>query len=172
MVGPRRFLTLSICIVSAVLVNAQDFKHAAGVRLGHTSAVQYKNMLANGEALELMVSGRKDGLQLTTLYSFHKPLQFAFNENFFVYYGLGAHVGYEEHGDLDKVLTSVEPRSFEFRDKSFFVMGADAILGLEYRWFAVPMTIGFDIKPYFTFIGMRYTDLQFWDAGVSLKYIF
>ena len=150
----------------------QEFKHVAGVRLGHTSGLQYKTMLPDNEAIELMVSGRHRGIQLTALYSFHKPLQFAFNENFFLYYGLGAHFGFEEHGDLEKVLTSLEPRAFEFQDKSYFVMGADAILGLEYRWLTVPMTIGFDVKPYFTFIGMRYTDLQFWDAGLTLKYIF
>ena len=168
----NRCLLFTLLMLVGEVLWGQDFKHAAGLRLGHTSAVQYKSMLANDEALEVMVSGRNEGLQLTMLYSFHKPLQFAFNENFFLYYGLGAHVGYEEYGDLEKVLTSLEPRSFEFQDKSFFVMGADALLGIEYRWFAVPMTIGFDLKPYFTFIGMRYTDLQFWDAGLTLKYIF
>ncbi len=165
-------LLLLVFLCSILRVEAQEFKHAAGLRLGHTSGIQYKAMLANQEAIELLISGRHQGVQLTTLYTFHKGLQFGHNENFFLYFGLGAHLGYEEYGDLEKALVSLEPRAFEFRDKSFFVMGADAQVGLEYRWLAVPMTIGFDIKPYFTYIGMRYTELQFWDAGLSLKYIF
>jgi len=48
----------------------------------------------------------------------------------------------------------------------------DAILGLEYRFLTAPITIGLDIKPYFSFIGFRYTNSNFWDTSLSVKYKF
>ena len=59
-----------------------------------------------------------------------------------------------------------------FEDKSYFTVGADAIIGIEYRWLSVPCTIGFDVKPYFNFIGLRYTQYRFWDSAVTFKYVF
>ena len=166
------FLFLWACIGLFFSLHAQDYERSAGLRLGNTSGLTYKDFFNQDEAIELLLSGRRDGLQLTTLYVFHKPLELAFNENFYLYYGIGAHVGYEEYGGFSKVLTSIDPPSFLFERKTFFVMGADAILGVEYRWFTVPVTVGFDVNPRFTLIGMRYTDTKFWDPAVSVNYIF
>ncbi len=151
---------------------AQDYKHSAGFRLGGTSAITYKNFVETNESVEFFLSGREDGLQLTAIYSFHRPMELEFNENFFLHYGIGTHIGYEDRSDLDKVLVRLEPPQFNFERRTYFVMGVDAMAGVEYRWYSVPMTISFDIKPYFTFIGMRYTDARFWDAAISFKYIF
>ncbi len=168
----HRLILGVLMITLSSVIFAQDYKHSAGLRLGHTSAITYKDFLVNDEAVELLLSGRRDGLQLTTIYTFHKPLEFEFNENFYLFYGLGAHVGYEEYSGFDKVLTSAEPPRLAFERRTYFVMGADALVGVEYRWLSVPATVGFDIKPYFTFIGMRYIDGRFWDAAITFKYIF
>jgi len=165
-------LFFGLSLILSFGVWSQGYDHSAGLRLGGTSAITYKNFVEETESVEFLVSGRRDGLQLTTLYEFHKPLELEFNENFFLYYGIGAHIGYEDRSDLDKVLTSLEPPRFVFERRTYFVMGADAILGVEYRWYSLPATISFDLKPYFTFIGMRYTDARFWDAALSFKYIF
>lgn len=167
-----KLLTFCLCTLVHFGLFGQSYKHSAGIRLGATSGLTYKSFIIEEEAVELMMSGRKEGLQLTTLYTFHKPMELAFNENFFLYYGVGAHIGYERYKNLSKTLTSIEPPSFVFEPKRFFVMGADVLLGVEYRWLSVPMTISFDVKPYFTYIGMRYTDGKFWDAAVSFKYVF
>lgn len=166
-----------ICLISLMLWSSSAmaqsmYEQSTGIRLGHTAALTFKKFMIEEEAIEVMLSGRKDGLQLTTLYTFHKPMEFSFNENFFLYYGVGAHVGYENYDRFSKTLISLEPPAFEFRDRTFFVMGADALLGIEYRWLSVPITVSFDLKPYFTFIGMRYTDGRFWDSAISFKYIF
>ncbi len=161
-----------LTLVASQVLTGQGYEHSAGLRLGGTSALTYKDFVEENQSIELLLSGRRDGLQLTTIYNFHKPMELEFNENFFLYYGVGAHIGYEDYGNLDKVLTSVEPPQFVFDRKTYFVMGADAQLGVEYRWFSVPATISFDLKPYFTFIGMRYTDGRFWDSAISFKYIF
>ena len=160
-------LLLPVCLFG------QDYERAAGVRLGHTSGFAYKKFVVETEAVEMILSGRNEGTQFTAIYEFHKPMEVAFEEeNFYFYYGIGAHIGFERFDDLNKVLISTTPLEFVFEDKSYLIMGLDAIVGVEYRYLSVPMTIGFEVKPYFNFIGMRYTKSQFWDAGFSIKYIF
>lgn len=165
-------LTLFAVLMLPLCLFGQDVGRAAGVRLGHTSGVVYKKFTTETEAFELMISGRKEGTQFTALYEFHKPMDVSFDKNFYFYYGIGGHLGYERFDDLNKVLINDDPLEFVFEDKSYFVMGFDLVAGVEYRYLSAPVTIGFEIKPYFNFIGMRYTKSQFWDAALSVKYIF
>jgi hypothetical protein len=51
-------------------------------------------------------------------------------------------------------------------------MGIDAMIGAEYRLPTLPLTVGIDLKPYFNFVGLRHTNLHFWDLAISAKYIF
>lgn len=148
----------------------QQYKQSAGVRLGHTSGFTYKKFIVGEQAVELLLSGRRDGIQFSTLYKWHEPLELSFNENFYFYYGMGAHVGYERYDGLNKVLVATD--DFIFERQTYFVIGADAIVGLEYRWLSLPITVGFDVKPYFNYIGFRHMDANFWDASISFKYIF
>lgn len=168
------FLVLLMCCASTKLI-AQSYEHSAGVRLGHTSGLTYKKFLVEEQAIELLLSGRNEGVQLTVNYIKHNQMEFAFDQNFYVYYGVGAHIGMERFDNLEKTIVPQPDGSlgtFVFEDQNYFAMGIDGILGLEYRWLSVPVTLSFDIKPYFNFIGMRYTETRFWDAGFSFKYVF
>lgn len=157
---------LPLCLVG------QDYNRSAGLRLGHTSGVTYKRFVVEDEAYEIILSGRRDGMQVTGLYEFHNPMEVGFDKNFSFYYGIGAHVGFERYGDLKKVLISEDPLEFEYENRTYFAMGVDVLAGVEYRYLSVPMTIAFELKPYFNFIGMRYTKSTFWDASLSVKYVF
>lgn len=150
----------------------QLYEKSAGVRLGHTSGVTYKKFFTENEAIELILSGRNDGMQFTAVYHFHQPMDLAFNDRFYLHYGIGGHLGYEKFDDLAKVLSNAEGTEFIYEERSFYTMGVDVDLGVEYRWLEVPVTFGFDLKPYFNFIGMRYSRTKFWDAAISLKYVF
>ncbi|MCP4460055.1 MAG: hypothetical protein GY816_18830 [Cytophagales bacterium] len=166
-------ILLSIVLLLPLCLFGQDYERAAGVRLGHSSGITYKKYVVKTEAVEMILSGRNEGTQFTALYEFHKPMEVSFeDESFFFYYGIGGHIGFERFDDLNKVLISNTPLEFVFEDKSYLAIGLDAIVGVEYRYLSVPMTIGFEVKPYFNFIGMRYTKSRFWDAGFSIKYIF
>lgn len=165
-------LVLFFPFLSIAQPSLQEYSQSAGVRFGSTTALTYKKFLVTEEAIEIFVSGRRDGLQLTTMYVFHEPMKIAFSPNFYAYYGAGGHFGYERRNDLSKVLVGVSGDDFVFEEETFFVMGADFLIGLEYRWLAAPLTISFDVKPYFDYIGMRKTDAKFWDSAISFKYIF
>ncbi len=155
---------------------AQSYHQSAGVRLGTTSAVTYKKFIVPEESVEFMFSGRREGAQFTIMFVKHRTMEFSFNENFFAYYGLGGHFGLERYDGLSKAIvpgeTPSDPVSFVYEEKNYFVMGADAIAGVEYRWLSVPITISFDLKPYFNYIGMRYIRGTVWDGAISFKYVF
>ena len=162
-------VAFAICFTAT---SQQLYEKSAGVRLGHTSGVTYKKFFTEDEAIDLILSGRNDGMQFTAIYQFHQPLELAFNDRFYLHYGIGGHLGYEKFDDLAKVLSNSEGTEFIFEERSFYVMGVDVDLGVEYRWLEVPVTFGFDLKPYFNFIGMRHTRTKFWDAAISIKYVF
>lgn len=162
-----------LIILASLSTSAQQlYEKSSGIRLGNTSGLTYKKFVTEDEAVEMMLSGRNDGMQFTALYLFHQPMEFSFNDRFYLHYGMGGHMGYEKFNDLSKVLSNAAGDAFVYEDRSFFAMGVDASLGIEYRWLEVPATFGFDIKPYFNFIGMRHTKAMFWDAAISFKYVF
>ncbi|CAD5271352.1 MULTISPECIES: hypothetical protein [unclassified Imperialibacter] len=171
-----QLLIAVLSLATCQLANAQttqEYSQSAGVRFGATSALTYKKFLVTEEALEIMVSGRHEGLQLTTMYVFHVPMDLAFSPNFYAYYGAGGHFGFEERNNLTKILVGTDGSAFTYENgATFFTMGADFLIGVEYRWLAAPITVSFDVKPYFDYIGFRKTDSRFWDSAISFKYIF
>ena len=165
-------ITLTLSLACWSLYGQQLYEKSAGLRLGNTSGVTYKKFFTEDEAIELIMSGRNEGMQFTAIYQFHQPMELAFNDRFYLHYGIGGHIGYEKFDDLAKVLSNAEGTEFIYEDRSFYVMGIDLNLGVEYRWLEVPVTFGFDLKPYFNFIGMRHSRTTFWDAAISAKYVF
>ena len=152
---------------------AQYYEHSAGIRLGGSYGLTYKKFFNEKDAFEILFGGRDDGLHLTTTYQFNKPLNLSRNETFFLYYGAGGHLGYEKY--KTKVLyspSSNTSQEFYYENRSYFSMGVDAIVGLEYRFLSAPLTIGLDIKPYLSYIGYRYIRTDFWDTSLSVKYVF
>ena len=168
-----RILYVVLLVSTTLTVSSQQlYEKSAGIRLGNTSGLTYKKFVTEHEAFELLLSGRNEGMQIGVTYLFHQPLEFSFNDRFYVHYGLGGHIGFEKFDDIAKTLINEAGDTFIFEEKSFFVMGIDGNLGIEYRWLEVPITLGFDLRPYFNFIGMRHTRARFWDAGISFKYVF
>ena len=152
------------------LVSAQQYGKSAGIRLGGTSGITYKQFIVNEQAIETIVSGRNGGVQLTILWTMHHPMEISFNENFYFYYGVGGHLGMEKHDDITKKLDTVS--GFWYESKKYIALGVDALIGIEYRMLNIPITLSMDMKPYLNYVGMRKLDGQFWDVAIAVKYIF
>ena len=177
----RKYLYQSLFLIffSALLfpAKAQYYEQSAGIRLGGSYGLTYKKFFNETDAVEFLFGGRQDGLQLTITYQFNKPLNLSRNETFFLYYGAGGHVGYEKYPTKSLYPLNDQPfiqpfSEFYYEHRSYFSMGIDALIGMEYRFLTAPLTIGLDIKPYFSFIGYRYTRTDFWDTSLSVKYVF
>ena len=166
-------ISFFVCAIFNTKTKAQYYEHSAGIRLGGSYGLTYKKFFNETDAVEFLLGGREDGLQVTATYQFNKPLNLSRNETFFLYYGAGGHIGYEKYPTKSLYDFPSPPSSeFYYSNKSYFSMGIDAIVGIEYRLLTVPLTIGLDIKPYFSYIGYRYTRTNFWDTSLSVKYVF
>lgn len=151
---------------------SQYYRHSAGLRLGGTTGVTYKHFQTESMAYEILVSGRNDGFQVTALYENYFPTKLS--QNLFAYIGCGAHVGFERYEGYLPVraeLSNTSPGTIRnINPPKYFSMGIDGIMGMEYR-FTAPVTLGLNIKPRFSFIGMRFTNLEFWDASLTFTFL-
>ncbi|WP_139793865.1 hypothetical protein [Reichenbachiella faecimaris] len=151
---------------------AQQYDRSAGIRLGGSSGLTFKKFIIDEQAVELIVSNRKNGIQLTILHLLHQPMHVSFNENFFFYYGVGGHVGSEKHSGIEKELSNFDPNDFNYVDKNYLTLGIDGMIGIEYRMLSVPITLSMDLKPYLNYVGFRKVKADFWDASIAIKYVF
>lgn len=166
----KSYLLIIALLMCAVSYGQYD--RSAGLRLGRFSGVTFKKFVHEEEAFEFLLSGRNDGLQLTGLYEFHTPLKWGLSDRLYLNYGAGGHFGYERDDRPRFVFLPGNQVELINRSRHLFTMGVDALVGIEYRWLAFPLTVGIDMKPYFDFIGMRSTRLRFWDTALTVKYIF
>ena len=160
-----------LVLVTIATSHAQQYDRSAGIRLGGTSGLTYKKFIVEEQAFETIISNRNAGVQMTGLIVFHQPMEFSFDENFYFYYGAGAHVGMEKHSDIHKAPFNGTSGYYYVR-KDFIALGVDAIAGVEYRLLSVPITMSIDIKPYLNFVGMRKLKTDFWDVSIGFKYLF
>ncbi|MCG8306743.1 MAG: hypothetical protein MI975_05070 [Cytophagales bacterium] len=153
---------------------AQKYKNSAGFRLGKTDGITYKRFLAETGAVEFILGfgGYDHGMQIYTTYQWHYQIPTQFTESLYLYYGAGGHVGYIRPYSNRKYYRGDSTVVYENEKQTYYAIGVDGVIGLEYRIFTVPMTVSMELKPYFEYYGLRYAQFRFWDFGFTVKYIF
>ncbi len=156
-----------VCIVlfcSVVgMAQAQDYKAAIGGRFGFYNGLTLKGFISSKGAIEGLLTTRWHGFSITGLYEHHMPIKEV--KGLAWYVGGGAHIGYfDGHYYNDYFYPG------KIDDKDYTVVGADLILGAEYKIPEIPLNVGLDWKPAFNFIN----DDHFWFDGIalSIRYIF
>jgi len=130
----------------ALSSKAQDYKTAAGIRLGPNSAyvtagLSIKHFLNEKSAVEGII-GLNNGLGICGLYELHFPIEAVDNLQWFA--GAGAYIA--------------------FRSSTTFVGGA-GILGLDYKFDEIPLNISLDWKPELNLINT----IRFESSGLGLS---
>ena len=139
---------------------SQDYKNALGVRGGWPSGVTFKTFIAPDRALEGILSGYRGGFEITGLYELHQQ---AFDVPYLkLYYGPGMHIGLFS----DNVLL---PSYYHTRRGRGFLLGLDAVLGIEYTFTEVPFVVGFDLKPALDLSPQPFLYLT---SGLSVRWYF
>lgn len=128
-----------------------QYKTGIGARLGFFNGISVKHFLNDRNALEGIVSFRWDGFVITGLYEWQKPFPDVRNLDWFI--GVGAHIGFWGEGKY-----YWEPY------QSHTIIGADFIIGLEYTFEEVPISLSLDWKPAFNLIGYD----KWWGDGAAL----
>jgi hypothetical protein len=140
--------------------NAQDYKTGIGLRGGFESGLTIKHFTSQKSAYEFILSSRWRGFNITGLYEFHNQAFSTDRLKWFI--GFGGHIGFW-NGDYTH-------NYWGTRGKSYTVVGLDGILGLEYSFTEVPVSLSLDWKPAFNFIG--YSGIWADGGALSIRYIF
>lgn len=139
-------------------LQAQDYGTGIGIRGGPAQGITVKHFISSTSALEGILSTRWHGWAVTGLYEIHaEPFKL---RELKVYYGAGAHIGWWYDTDASWADAGIE----------YTIIGIDAILGLEYAFNEIPISVSLDWKPAFNLIG--YTGVWLGGGGISVRYIF
>jgi len=170
----KHLFTLLLLLIFSAGLSAQDYKNSAGFRLGKTDGLTYKKYLLEDQAVEFMLGfgGQDKGMQGYVIYQWNYQIPTSFTESLYLYYGAGGHVGYIRPSGSRYYYLNDATIILEDGKQTYYTIGVDGVVGLEYRIFTVPMTVSMEVKPYFEYYGLRYTQFRFWDFGFTAKYIF
>lgn len=160
-----------ILLVSVFLLafggKAQENRRAVGIRGGLSSGFEYRVFTSEYSSYKALLSTRDRGLQLTGLKEFHEPGLFDLGDEFSLIYGFGLHVGYERWEDYD-----YHNGYSYWETRTAPIAGLDGLVGAEYNFLEVPLTLGFEVKPFFDLFGRKIFRIQPFDFAFTLKYNF
>ena len=156
-------LLLCLSVLAPAGLSAQDYKSAAGVRLGYPLAASYKTFLNESNAVEAYVGYRGFGsvnwITLNAAYLVHKDLDVSDDINGLRwYFGGGA---------------GVQFWNSDFFDDGTTTFSVSGYLGLEYTFDDTPVAVSLDYVPTF-FIGDGFGGFSGFGAGygaLGVRYV-
>lgn len=145
---------------------AIHYQTAFGVRLGNQFGITGKKFVRDGDMVEAILSSHinRKGVAGTLLYEWHRNAFEA--RNLYWFYGGGAHVGYYQYKNYFELDTDPDKAN---KSGNFVEAGVDVIIGLEYGFNMIPITISADAKPFLSLVGGNTGGL---DAAISIRYAF
>ncbi len=163
----KRLLFLLLIFMFANAVSAQEFRQAVGIRAGWTSGFEYRIFTDDYNSYKFLLSSRDRGLQLHAFKEFHRYDLFDFTDQLTFVFGGGVHVGSERWDEH-----YFDYNTSYFRTRTALIAGIDGLAGLEYTFYEVPISVGLEVKPYFDLWGKEFFDLNLFDFGLTVKYLF
>ena len=163
----KRLLLLLLIFMFGTAAFAQEFHQAIGIRAGWTSGFEYRVFTDDYNSYKILLGNRDRGIQLHVLKEFHRYDLFEFTDQLIFVFGGGVHVGYER---WDK-------RYYYFNTsysntQTSLIAGIDGLAALEYLFYEVPVSVGFEVKPYVDFWGKENFHLNPFDFAFTVKYLF
>jgi hypothetical protein len=147
----------------------QEYRYSAGLRGGYSSGITFEAYLDDFNAFKGLMSWRDKGMQFTGLFEHYKPVFTKRSDHFFVYYGIGGHIGYTR---WYKKYYSDDQYYTYYENVASPVFGIDGIVGLEFRLYKVPLAFDLDFKPFVEVFGQTAFKTVFSDFAFGIKYNF
>lgn len=138
----------------------KPYKAAVGIRLSSSPAVvnnsiSFRYFFKENQAIEALVS-LGDPIAFGALYQIHNPLAV---EGLNWFYGGGAYLGFEKYYHTTKNKDVTEPN-----------VGAQGVVGLDYKFTGIPLNISLDWKPELNLV--REVFFEPAAIGVSARFTF
>jgi hypothetical protein len=162
----KKILIITLIAVSTIFTTqslfAQSYQTALGAKFGgYENGLSIKYFMQKDVALEGILGFRSHGVVVTGLYEIHAE---AFNvPELKFYYGGGAHIG-SINGDYNRFGSN----SQTYNGNSL-LLGADGVIGLEYKIPNAPIGISLDLNPRLELASGPFFDLA---PALGLKYTF
>ncbi len=155
----KRIFLLTVLVAMLTVTSAgQDYKTSLGLRAGLPYGLTVKHFLNKKNAVEGILASSYGGFVITGLYENEHWTGEYPGLNWF--WGVGAHAGFWDAGRNPNVNETYVGS----------IVGADAIVGLEYTFDEIPLNLSLDLLPTFNLIG--YTGWGGINGGLSIRYVF
>jgi len=158
----KRFLIISSLLIgmaASPVLMAQDYHTGLGIRGGFSNGITLKHFYTTDIAVEGILTTRWQGFKITGLAEWHIPV--FDTEGLYFFYGGGIHLGIWD-SEADYFGNQVAGNSL--------FLGIDGIIGLEYAFPGIPLSLGLDWKPGFEIVsdfGFAHDEIAF-----SARYLF
>lgn len=163
----KRIFITGCLILSVTLLFGQAFRQAIGLRAGLSPGFEYRIHTDESNSYKFLLSNRSDGIQLHGIKEFHRFNLFSFSDQIVFIYGLGIHAGYERY-DVKRF----HYNSQYYTKETAFLAGLDGLAGAEYTFLEIPISLGFEVKPFFDLFGEKLFRIQPFDFAFTVKYLF
>ena len=159
-------LTISVTGIS------QQFEKQVGLRLGVTPGITGKIIKNDKTAIEGILGFRNGGIQLIGLVESYHALIKTNNQHWMMYFGGGGHIGYVNGYNRVRRWSNTSGYYYEEQRIAGMVIGIDGVIGTDYTFHKVPITLSIEFKPFFELQDFRKFKVNFWDFGFGIKYSF
>lgn len=157
----KKIIIASVLFLCVGLLQAQDYQSSIGIRTGLSNGVTYKHYISRYNAVEAIFAIRYGGFMVSGLYEFNNEME---EPGLNWYYGIGGHLGY-----FNGNRTSYPGWWESNRVDAYTILGADAIIGIEYAFYDTPVSLSLDWKPAFNLLG--HSGLWGDNIALSIRYI-
>ena len=168
----KKSALILIILSIAITAHSQFYEKQIGLRLGVTPGISGKIIKNDRTALEGILGFRNGGIQLYGLVeSYHKLIK-TNKHRWMMYFGGGGHLGYINGYTRVKRWSNTSGYYYEEQRIAGMVIGLDGIVGTEYTFPKVPITLSIEFKPFVELQDFRRFYVNFWDFGFGIKYSF
>lgn len=164
-------ITLIIAVIT-VTGYSQNYERQLGMRFGTMAGISGKVIVNKATAIQGTLGFRKGGVQLYTLLEAYKCLDKSSNQNWYLYFGGGAHIGYVNGYNRIRRWSNTNGYYSEEERAIGPVFGLDVIMGVEYNIPAIPLVVFFEVKPLVELQNFDRVRTHFWDNGIGIAYKF
>ena len=165
----KKFTILFFTILTSIAALSQNYKQAAGLRLGGSGGITYRRLLGSDVAGEVMLLGQNHGTSVVFLFEKQKPALLFDDLNLNFIYGAGAHIGGANH---NYNCNDPYDHSYYYSGYNTLQLGFDGFLSFEYLIPRYPIALSLETKPYFEFFDDHNFGLHVFVIAFGARYTF
>jgi hypothetical protein len=165
----KSFTLFILALLIAAGVMSQNYKQAAGLRLGASGGITYRRMLGADVAGEVMLLGQNNGTSLVFLFEKQKPAVLFDDLNMTFIYGAGAHIGGADQNNNSNDRYSSNKY---YSGYNTMQLGFDGFVSFEYLIPRYPIALSLEAKPYFEFFDNHNIGIHLFVIAIGARYTF